>query len=767
MVEKISKKTLSAVFLMLSFALFLCACMSPVNIGSDGSGGFFDDDDVKELIDWTKVAVRVDDQTKDKGLVGRKKRIEGLKDNKYYMVQQQRDPDKKPVDPSKYPKYVTEFDIYEGELVEELGLITMISGKIIYGLEDLHTYTVRDALPFAKDTEFNYSDSLGSSDQKATVDSNGKITISARGNITLKNLNNLYNNHKVMAVAVTPSALLNTSEFSKRESKTIGTGSGNVTEFKLEGTGTTVDYVFVDNTNPENFKVLRIEITQASQTVIIDTTNSVSGLTAGDGKISGLSDNNYYMIKTEKDEDGGDVAGGPWYINGSGSKSVSLKDISRVSGGEITGLQNFHTYTVKAALPFAKDIEFKYSDSVGSDQKATVDSNGKITISARGSPITLKNLSTAYNGYSVMAVAIIPSSLPLTSEFASGSKTISNTLASFKLEGTGTTVDYVFVDNTNPANFKVLRIEITQADQKVIITGSPNYLTAGNTEISGLKQDKYYMIEKVKDENDTEVTGSPEYISSNGTKSDNLKNISFVSGGKITGLTNFCTYKISEAVAFPNNTSFTYNDDIGSNTPSNVTVTNGEITISAKGTNITLKNLSPAYNGYKVMAVAVPPSSLPSTSEFTSGSKTISNTLASFKLEGIGTTVDYVFADNANSANFKVLRVVITRAPEQGVAFTLTFDINDGKPILNSSSGILNLGDYDGDIEVKITITNSGFDSIEWYYNGISTTITEDSFVLDNNNANNYLVIGKHKFTIVGKKGDEVYSVDFTLEVKE
>jgi hypothetical protein len=199
-------------------------------------------------------------------------------------------------------------------------------------------------------------------------------------------------------------------------------------------------------------------------------------LKAGNSKISGLKNNKYYMIETEKDKDGEPVEGGPWYVTdyygphgsslGPGGLAKDLDLITRISGGRINGLENDHIYRVKEATVFSQTT-FYYSIDDGAPNSILVDDSGIITIPPSAGKIYLVNLDDEYDGYDVMAVAV-NSTTPV---WGYTKKTIikgngSDALTSFQLEEVGTTVDYVFVyvDKTpKPVNevvFKVLTVKI-------------------------------------------------------------------------------------------------------------------------------------------------------------------------------------------------------------------------------------------------------------------------------------------------------------------
>jgi hypothetical protein len=198
MLEKISVKTTSAIFLLCALVLALCACVNPVDIDK-----FLRDGDVQKLIDKTHIKVHVDDKTGDK-LTEHKDRIGNLKNYKYYMIVQEKDDKDTIVVPDvPYPKYVTDYDPDRpGDLNNDLGVITRIKGGSINYLENYHTYTVWSAEPIKK----------GLLSITYTVDGNttevdvkdGVITVNSgvKGTGTLNLSAVIDDNYEVMAVKV-------------------------------------------------------------------------------------------------------------------------------------------------------------------------------------------------------------------------------------------------------------------------------------------------------------------------------------------------------------------------------------------------------------------------------------------------------------------------------------------------------------------------------------------------------------------------------------
>jgi len=260
MLEKISVKTTTVIFLLCALVLALCACVNPVDIDK-----FFENDKVKAAVEASHNTVKVINPTKD-GLVGKKNRIEGLNPAKYYLVEKETDQDGIPVK-DVYPQYVTEHKpLTPGQLYSDLGYITKISGGMIVDLKNYHTYTVRSAIQFPDDTtEFSYTDSGGGS---GTVKvKNGTITIpslSGAGKLSLDITSVLTDaiEYEIMAVAVSPPTT-STPEwdiFSEGKGDTSVKKLGSSwTALPLEGAGATVDYVIVNKTDSTDFKVFTVK----------------------------------------------------------------------------------------------------------------------------------------------------------------------------------------------------------------------------------------------------------------------------------------------------------------------------------------------------------------------------------------------------------------------------------------------------------------------------------------------------------------------------
>jgi len=176
------------------------------------------------------------------------------------------------------------------------------------------------------------------------------------------------------------------------------------------------------------------------------------------------------MVEKEVDEKNATVTPAspyPKYVTdyqgiGPGGLIRDLGVITRISGGSINNLVDFHTYTVRAAVPFDNG-PLTYTDGSGTAVKQITGGTVSIgEINGKGS----LDLSTVINGeYEVIAVSVDASKI---NSWNSTSKTISD-WSSFALEGAGTEIDYVFVKENTPSVFKMLNVKIETASSTIDI----------------------------------------------------------------------------------------------------------------------------------------------------------------------------------------------------------------------------------------------------------------------------------------------------------
>jgi len=250
MAERVSVKTVTAIFLLCTVVLVMYACIEPVDIDA-----FMTSDEAAAIIAAHDVKVEIIDETGD-NLRGISGKITGLKNDRYYMVEKETNESNALVNPTTYPKYVTDYQGAPGELRSDLGLITRISGGDINNLTDKHTYTVRAAVYFSNSSSLTYTDGIGTS---ATQITGGIVNINEiNGNGSLDLSGVITGTYKAMAVSVNGSQ--NSWNWT---SKSIS----NWSSFPLEGPNTEVDYVFVKENTPSDFKVLKVLIGTTINTI--------------------------------------------------------------------------------------------------------------------------------------------------------------------------------------------------------------------------------------------------------------------------------------------------------------------------------------------------------------------------------------------------------------------------------------------------------------------------------------------------------------------
>lgn len=225
---------------------------------------------------------------------------------------------------------------------------------------------------------------------------------------------------------------------------------------------------------------------KTDKVIIIDYTGD--NLKEGDRKIEGLKADKYYMVEKEEDEDGNSMPGYPVYVTdypglGPGGLWDELGLITRISGGEINNLNNFYTYTVRAAKPFPL-ANLEFTDDRGSFTKTVT--NGVIDVGGiyiKGSNKSSLNLSNFLSGKNYKAIAVSisrPNYRPWgwTSRSSANSATW-NKVTTLELEGPDSTVDYIFSETGNPENFWVLKVI---AGQKLEDTAIKITVTFSGTE---------------------------------------------------------------------------------------------------------------------------------------------------------------------------------------------------------------------------------------------------------------------------------------------
>jgi len=212
-------------------------------------------------------------------------------------------------------------------------------------------------------------------------------------------------------------------------------------------------------------------ITTIEKVVII---NDLTGdnLVGRDGRIEGLNPKKYYMFEKEIDDNEEPVLRYgkypyPVYATdqqdfGPGGLTGYLGYITRINRGIIFDLANYHTYTVRAAVPFDDNelSRLKYKDDRGSIP-FTKNETG-ISIPDIREPGILDLSGVMTGNYDV--IAVLPFNNPKSSPWKWGEKQAD--LANFKLEGHDTKYDYIFVKELEGGSFdfRVLYVEIGPSD---------------------------------------------------------------------------------------------------------------------------------------------------------------------------------------------------------------------------------------------------------------------------------------------------------------
>lgn len=248
------------------------------------------------------------------------------------------------------------------------------------------------------------------------------------------------------------------------------------------------------NTFLEDPKV--VEIIEKGMERVIITADSDLGLIAGNGKITGLDPDKYYIVE-ERNENGTSM--GVQFVSADGTRNSDLVKVGKVTGTEITGLKNFNTYKVKSAKPLDKEVTY-YDQATapppGTGTKRTP-SGGVLTLDPPKNIYYMEISNTS--GYSIVKIPISPSA---------NNSDVTPTPPSniIKLEGQETVTDYVLSDNTDPENFYVLRVTVNPPPKaRVTVTFSVKDGVASMT-VSGtsITQAKF-----ISDGLTLEVKGAP------------------------------------------------------------------------------------------------------------------------------------------------------------------------------------------------------------------------------------------------------------------
>jgi len=268
------------------------------------------------------------------------------------------------------------------------------------------------------------------------------------------------------------------------------------------------------------------------------------------------------------------------------------------------------------------------------------------------------------------------------------------------------------------------------AGKVVIHDDSEEGLIAGFKKITGLDNDKYYMIENL-DANDAIVYTA--YVKEDGTLTDDLTEIKNVPGGEIKGLENDLIYRVTAAKHIPDNTNIT----VINHSPTVVSVSDGAITLrkAPNSTTYTMAVSQIIYtpNGFQGVMVHV---------ESEQDNEEIPPTTVNINLRGENTISDYILIQNAagkpDYQNFKVLKVIINESfeiiitinpPVFPTDLTLTYT-----GITNfTQENIFSTNSDNHSITISVTEpTGVIFTNLDWRYNnaviGTGNSITLDFY---------------------------------------
>jgi len=209
------------------------------------------------------------------------------------------------------------------------------------------------------------------------------------------------------------------------------------------------------------------------------TSDSDPGLKAGDGKITGLDPNKYYMIEEwPQDSESGSDSENVLFVSANGARTSTLTRIGRVKSGAITGLTNLWNYRVKSAQPVSGDTTLHDFTTPpgppptagGVSTEKTIE-DGVITLDAPEAEHSyyldphpaISNFKISL--YSVVKIPISPSGAN------SPVSPVPNNPNIIALEGEDTETDYIFVlvddkGNVNTEllkNFYVMKVIVEKA----------------------------------------------------------------------------------------------------------------------------------------------------------------------------------------------------------------------------------------------------------------------------------------------------------------
>jgi hypothetical protein len=300
-------------------------------------------------------------------------------------------------------------------------------------------------------------------------------------------------------------------------------------------------------------------------------------------------------------------------------------------------------------------------------------------------------------------------------------------------------------------------------------------LEAGNKKITGLGPDKYYMVEEW-DENGGAV--SVQFVSPGGERSEILTGIGVVSGGEITGLTNYYNYRVRAAKTLPGDV--TYNSFSPPGSDATATNTGGVIELPGPESGYHIYTFTPPpppYPPYDVVEISVSPVRPVVPALLTPAGEI-------YTWIGGGEVKDYVFVAKTMTGElmtneFYVLKVASVAGPpppsgpaEININVTLSFGNLDSSPTVDGSTTInYSLTTYPA---VNININNANtYDNytttgIEWYINNekVNTGFTLNLQTLIQSD-NKYTLEGTFTITVEATKdsGSGFYSTAIEVTV--
>jgi hypothetical protein len=356
-----SKNVLFAIFAALS-VFAIGSCIAPVGSLS----AFFNDPVVEDYIEkYITAKVKLEDSDED--LVPGDKKIEGLDPNKYYIVIKELDKDRNPateidaggnITDKVYPKYVTNsLPDGPGSLIPNLGWITTIdyggnTGRSINNLENFHIYTVKSATYF---DNVQYT-ANGTTFTQMSVNGDGTIAISdTTGNARLNLSSYFPSGAKYTVIPITNPA-----------TRTWDLGTDNIASIRLPNVNETADYVFVENVDPSNFKVLRIENREPIGSITINITFNIVNDTPVLSQASGsFTQQNYYngtinqiILNINNPTDFTSIL---WHYNGiTYPNPLTLNATGIGAGNDISylaiGTHIFTVYVTKGGLSYSQNF---------------------------------------------------------------------------------------------------------------------------------------------------------------------------------------------------------------------------------------------------------------------------------------------------------------------------------------------------------------------------------------------------------------------------